>query len=88
MRKVFINLSQTTGGPVNGWTASIAIAYGGENGQNEIAIGESVIYSTKQQAWESIKRRAEKLDYENDEIYFNYSRVNSFEEVEQLVEQL
>ena len=43
MRKVFINLHQTTGGIIpNGWTASVAIAHG-TPGQNQIAIGESII---------------------------------------------
>jgi len=88
MRKVFVNLSQVSGSFANSWTASVAIAHGGKNGQNEIAIGESVIYSTKQQAWESIKKSVEKLDFEKDEIYFNYKRVQSYTEVKQLVGQL
>lgn len=88
MKKIFINLKQVTGGFANGWTASVAIAHGGKNGQNEIAIGESIIYPTKQQAWESIKDRVNNLDFENDEIYFNYQRVHSLEEVERLVEEL
>jgi hypothetical protein len=52
MRKVFINLNQTTDGIIpNGWTASVAIAHGAQ-GQNQIAIGDSIIYNTKEQAWE------------------------------------
>jgi hypothetical protein len=85
MRKVFINLHQTTGGIIpNGWTASVAIAHG-TPGQNQIAIGESIIYSTKQQAWDSITNRAKNLDYEVDEIFFNYQRVDNFATVEQMV---
>ena len=56
--------------------------------ENEIAIGESVIYPTKQKAWESIKKRAEELDYKKDEIYFNHKNVHRFNKVEQLVDQL
>lgn len=89
MRKVFINLKQTTGGIIpNGWTASVAIAYGGAPGQNQVAIGESIIYNNKQQAWETIRNRAENLDYEADEIFFNYQRVDSFLTVEQMVQAL
>lgn len=86
MRKIFINLNQTSGGIIpNGWTASVAIAYGGK-GQNKVAIGESIIYNTKQQAWDSIRKDAENLDYETDEIFFNYKRVEKFESVEQKVQ--
>ena len=86
MRKIFINLNQTYGGIIsNGWTASVAIAHGG-NGHNQIAIGESIIYNSKQQAWDSIRNSAENLDYEADEIFFNFQRVNSFAAVEQMVQ--
>ncbi len=88
MRKVFINLNQTTGGIIpNGWTASVAIAHGAP-GQNQVAIGESIIYNTKQQAWDTIRNRAENLDYEADEIFFNYHRVDSFVTVQQMVQAL
>ncbi len=88
MRKIFINLNQTNGGIIeNGWTASVAIAHGADGG-NQIAIGESIIYNSKEQAWESISTRAENLDYEEGEIFFNYQRVDSFEVVEQMVEAL
>ena len=51
MRKIFINLSQTNGGIIeNGWTAFIAIAHGADGG-NQIAIGESIICNSKEQAW-------------------------------------
>ncbi len=88
MRKVFINLNQTTGGIIpNGWTASVAIAHGAL-GQNQVTIGESIIYNTKQQAWDTVRNRAETLDYEEHEIFFNYQRVNSFVIVEQMVQAL
>ena len=88
MIKVFINLNQTTGGIIpKGWTASVAIAHGAP-GQNQVAIGESIIYNTKQQAWDTIRDRAENLDYEADEIFFNYQRVNSFVTVQQMVQAL
>lgn len=88
MRKVFINLNQTTGGIIPyGWTASVAIAHGAP-GQNQVAIGESIIYNTKQQAWDTIRNRAENLDYEADEIFFNYHRVDSFVTVQQMVQAL
>lgn len=88
MKKIFINLSQVTDSFANGWTASVAIAHGGKNGQNEIAIGESVIYSNKLKAWNSIKERVENLDFEKDEIFFNYNRVQSLQEIEQTEGQL
>lgn len=85
MRQVFINLNQTTGGITpNGWTASFTSAHGAP-GQNKVTIGESIIYNTKQQAWDSIRNRAENLDYEVDEIFFNHQRVDSFATVEQMV---
>jgi hypothetical protein len=86
MRRVFINLNQTKGGITpNGWTASVAIAHGAL-GQNQIAIGESIIYYSKQQAWDTIRNRVENLDYETDEIFFNYHRVDSFVTVQQMVQ--
>lgn len=86
MKKVFINLNQTTGGIIpNGWTASVAIARQ-VPGQNQVAIGESIIYNTKQQAWDSIADRAINLDYNADEIFFNYRKVDSFAIVEQMVQ--
>lgn len=90
MRKVFINLNQTSGGEIpNGWTASVAIAIR-TTGQNhtEVAIGESIIYETKQLAWESIKNRAENLDYETHEVFFNNLRVYNFHTVEEGVQGL
>ena len=88
MKKIFTNLAQVTGDFSNGWTASIAISHGGQNGQNEIAIGESIIYSNKEQAWDSIKKGVVKLDFEKSEIYFNNKRVQSFKEAEQLFVQI
>ncbi len=88
MRKVFINLNQTSGGEIpNGWTAYIAIANRatGQN-HNEVAIGESVIYQTKQLAWKSIRNRVENLDYETHEVFFNYLRVYNYNAVEAEVE--
>jgi hypothetical protein len=86
MRKVFINLNQTNGGIIpNGWTASVAIAHRAP-GQNQVAIGESIVYNTKQQAWASIRNRVENIDYEADEIFFNYQRVTSLAIVEQMVQ--
>ena len=88
MRKIFINLNQTSGGIIpNGWTASIATAYGA-TGQNKVAIGESIIYNTKQQAWDSIRNNAENLDYETDEIFFNYEKVENFASVEKKVQSI
>lgn len=87
MKKIFININQTSGGIIpNGWTASVAIAHGATGQQNQVAIGESIIYNTKQQAWVSIRNRAENLDYETDEIFFNYQRVENFATVEQMVQ--
>lgn len=85
MVKIFINLYQTAGKPINGWASSVTIA-GGE--QNEIAGRFSTIYKTKNLAWDSIRNSVKELDFEKDEIYFNRTIVNSFEEVEQMVANL
>jgi hypothetical protein len=88
MSKVFINLNQTNGGEIpNGWTASVALAHGAP-GQNQIAIGESIIYNTKQQAWDTVRNRSENLDYATEEVFFNDQRVKSFETVVQMVQAL
>jgi hypothetical protein len=88
MSKVFINLNQTNGGEIpNGWTASVALAHGAP-GQNQIAIGESIIYNTKQKAWGTVRNRSENLDYATDEVFFNYQRVESFVTVVQMVQAL
>ena len=88
MRTIFINLNQTSGGIIpKGWTASVAIAHK-VNRQNEFAIGDSIIYDTKKEAWESIRNRVENLDYKTDEIFFNYQRVDNFATVEQMVQPL
>jgi hypothetical protein len=90
MIKIFINLNQTSGGEIpNGWTASVAIAKQSMgHPQNELAIGESIIYQTKHHAWESIRNRVEILDYETHEVFFNYLRVYNFFDIEENIQSL
>jgi len=83
MTKYYVKLNLAKVELDDGWTASVGTVYGGKNGQNEVAIGESVIYKTKQKAWKNIEMRVKRLNYEDDEIFFNLSRVHSFEEIEQ-----
>lgn len=80
MAKYFVNLTHNQT-PVEGWTASVARAYTAKNAPNEVAIGESIIYPSKENAWESIQSHVQKLDYEQDEIWFNHRPVRSYEEV-------
>jgi hypothetical protein len=56
-------------------TASVATAHGTPV-NNQVAIGESIIYYTKQKAWDSFRNYAESLNYEIVEIHFNYQRVD------------
>ena len=85
MANIFINLNQNTGG-ITGWTASISTATTPPGGRNAVAIGESEIYATKEQAWATIERKASELDYENNDVQFNYRAVASFEEVQEMVD--
>lgn len=78
--EIFINLNQNVG-QITGWTASISIARVPQGGTSAVAIGESELYNTKDQAWATIQRRAMELDYINNEVYFNHTRVASYEEV-------
>lgn len=88
MKKIFINLNQINGEVIpNGWTASVAIVQGAP-GKNKVATGESIIFNSKQQAWDSISNRVESLDYAADEISFNNQIVDSFLTVEQMVQAL
>ena len=84
MKKIFINLNKHTL-IIKGWTATIFPAKKRRNEKNAVATGESEIYTTKKQAWASIKKRAAGLDYVNNEVRFNGNWVKSFEEVERLV---
>jgi hypothetical protein len=84
MKKIFINLNQNTAG-IKGWTASISVARMRKGAKTAVATGESELYTTKQQAWASIKKRAEGLDYVNNEVSFNYAAVTSYQDVEACV---
>jgi len=87
MAKYFVNLTHNQT-PVEGWTVSVARAYTVKNAPNAVAIGESIIYPSREKAWESIQAGVEKLDYEHDEIMFNNRPVESYEEVLEQVKNL
>ncbi len=88
MKKIFINLNKHTL-VIKGWTATILPSKKRRNEKNAEATGESEIYTTKKQAWASIKKRAAGLDYVNNEVRFNNGIVvKSFEEAEKLVSML
>jgi hypothetical protein len=84
MAKIFINLNETT--LVIGWSASIATATTPSLSKSSVAMGESEIYNTKEQAWSTIQNRVSQLNYTNDEVFFNQiTPVNSYNEVTALV---
>jgi hypothetical protein len=87
--KIFINLDQINikmrGINSSGWSASIGRESGTPGGKSKIAWGESSIYPTKDVAWQSIGVNAEGLDFDVDEVYFNHSQVNTFEDVQKAV---
>lgn len=72
----------------DGWRASISKAFTPPGSPNAVAIGESVSYPTKQAAWAIISEKAESLDYLNDDIRFNNTVVESYEEVQKMVDAL
>ena len=80
MAKFFINVTHNTA-PVVGWTASVAQARGAQDAPSMVAIGESEIYATKNQAWQTIQNRVANLNYAADEIFFNSQRVHSYADV-------
>ena len=82
--KIHVNVRQSTN--PEGWSASIARTQ--TKGDKEIAMGESILYPTKEAAWESIQKKAETLDYENDEILINSKPVGSFSDLKAEVDTL
>lgn len=68
-----------------GWNASISRLQTDSETGTGILQGESLIYNTKIQAWETIRTRAERLDYANDKVHVNRTPVNSFQDAEQAV---
>lgn len=83
-----ISVRESSGDPAVGWQASVAKQYVLKGAKSSVALGESEFYATKEQAWESIQKRVEKLDFVNDEVNFNREKVNSYDEVQQKVEEL
>ncbi len=88
MKKKFIKFNKVPTDIANGWTASITTAQSIPNGINSTAIGESVVYKTKDEAWNSIKKSANKLDFENDNITLNLVEVSSLEEVMKIISEM
>jgi hypothetical protein len=88
MKKIFIKFNKVTTDFANGWTASIAPAHGKPNGINSIAMGESEVFKTKDEAWKSIEKGANKLDFENDNITLNLVKVTSLEDVMKIVSEM
>ena len=84
--KIYVNLYQTE--KPDGWAASIARPYTKKGAKTEVAIGESVIYASKDVAWKSIQKDTKNLDYENDDIYFNHKKVKDYADLESKVNDL
>lgn len=75
MRTIYINVYENKGGFAAGWAASMGIAFGIPDSKNQIAWGESLIYPTKEAAWDTIASKVERLDFSQDHIYFNHEHV-------------
>lgn len=85
LRHVSITMSGVTH---TGWTASIGIVRTAGGSTNSVAQGESVIHSSKEAAWNSVDAQARKLDYNENDIYFNGVSVGSYDKVMQEVAKL
>ncbi|ELR68981.1 hypothetical protein C900_05539 [Fulvivirga imtechensis AK7] len=88
MNKYQITVRKSSVGSAGGWIATVAKQYAPKGAKSSVALGESEIYATKQEAWTSIQKRVEKLDFEGNEVHFNSEKINSYEEVQQKVEAL
>lgn len=58
-----ISVRESSGDPAVGWQVSVAKQYVLKGAKSSVALGESEFYATKEQAWESIQKRVEKLDF-------------------------
>lgn len=84
--KIQVNLHESTN--PDGWCASIARVNAPKGAKIEISMGESEIYTSKEAAWGSIQKNAEKLDYENDEIKLNLKKVKDYADLKSKVDAL
>ena len=84
--KIHVNVNQTTN--PDGWTASVARSYAPKGAKSAVAIGESEIYPNKEAAWNTIKKTAKDLEYDNDEIYLNGKKVSDYDDLESKVDAL
>jgi hypothetical protein len=84
--KIHVNLHQSQN--PDGWCASIARVHKPKGAKVEISQGESIVYPNKDAAWNSIQNGVKKLDYENDEIYFNTKKVENYDDLESKVDDI
>jgi hypothetical protein len=84
--KIHVSVNQTK--DPDGWTASVARSYAPKGAKSAVAIGESEIYPTKEGAWNTIKKDAKNLEYDNDEIYLNGKKVSDYDDLESKVDAL
>lgn len=84
--KIHVNLHQTH--EPDGWAASIARSYVPRGSKNEMATGESEIYPNKESAWNTIKKDAKNLEYENNDVYLNGRKIIDYDDLERKVDAL
>lgn len=73
---------------LNGWTAGVGRPRKSTDGKTAITMTESLIYPTKEQAWETIKKQVENLDFDKESVVFNQQEVTSLQEVQDAINEL
>ena len=71
-----------------GWMAGIGRPQNLNRGETEIVTSESLLYPTKDKAWDSIKSDVEKLDFNKEQVIFNQTNVSSLQDVKDAIEKL
>lgn len=54
------------------------------DGRNVVVLTENEWFQTKEIGWTKLFPKIETLDFVNDQVFFNNTRVNSLQEVEEL----
>ncbi|MEM1406297.1 MAG: hypothetical protein AAGG59_05940 [Bacteroidota bacterium] len=86
--RYYVTLFDRSDKKMQGWFATVSKTFRPEGAANTLAQGESVLYPNKEAAWQSIQKRVEELDYDNDEVIFNAKPVDSYDSVLSMVKKL
>ena len=70
--------------PVVGYKVGIGNGVIPTNGQNTVVLTECLIYPSKVSGWNSISDQVGRLNYTNDQVFFNHQRVYSIQDVQNL----